>query len=50
MTPETKEVYYKLLEKKHAKTDWSSTKSIKEYNEYRRNLKNMMEDEEDKTS
>lgn len=46
MTKETKEIYYKLLEKKHAKTDWHSTESIKEYNEYRRNLRKLMEDEE----
>ena len=46
MTPETKEVYYKLLEKKHEKTDWSSAKSVKEFNEYRSLLKKLMEDEE----
>lgn len=33
-----KEDVYELLRKKHDQTDWSSQKSIREYNEYARKL------------
>lgn len=43
----TREEYYELLKKKHEKTDWNSLESVKEYNEYGRQLRKQMQTEED---
>ncbi len=40
----TREEMYKLLEKKHAETDWNNLASIKAYNEYARMLRHMLDD------
>lgn len=34
----TLEEYYKKLKEKYEKTNWDDLESIKEYNEFRRNL------------
>lgn len=44
MTSDVQETYYKLLAKKHAKTDWNSLESIKAYNKYRKELRKLMEE------
>lgn len=34
-----REQYYELLKEKHDQTDWNDIESIKEYNEYARQLR-----------
>lgn len=38
----TLEEYYKRLAEKHRETDWKSLESVKEYNRYARELRDMM--------
>ena len=38
----TREEYYELLKKKHQQTDWTNLDSIKEYNEYARELRKQL--------
>ena len=38
--------YYELLKEKHEQTNWDDLRSIKEYNEYARLLRSLMESEE----
>ena len=40
--------YYQLLKEKHSQTNWNDLTSIKEYNEYVRQLRKLLHDEEDK--
>lgn len=39
----TTEQYYSALKEKHEKTDWNNRESIREYNEFARCLRSMME-------
>ena len=41
-----RELYYKLLEKKKQETDWNNLKSVKAYNDYARELRHELLDEE----
>ena len=41
----TKDEYYKLLAKKHKMTDWNNLKSIKQYNEYAKQLRKLLRNE-----
>lgn len=42
----TRAEYYKLLEKKHKETDWNNLTSVKEYNEYARQLRHLIDEDE----
>lgn len=42
----TRAEYYKLLEKKHKETDWKNLNSIKAYNEYARQLRHLIDEDE----
>ena len=44
----TLEEYYKILEEKWKQVDKSSFESVREYNEYRRQLRKEVEDEDNK--
>ena len=39
----TRAEMYELLEKKHKQTNWNDLKSIREYNEYARELRSQYE-------
>jgi len=41
-----REEYYKALEEKYKKTDWSNRQSVKEYNEYARQLRKLLNEED----
>lgn len=41
----TREEYYELLKEKHQQTDWTNLDSIKEYNEYARELRKQLNEE-----
>lgn len=42
----TRAEYYKLLEKKHKETDWKNLNSIKAYNEYARQMRKLIDEDE----
>lgn len=42
----SRDEYYRLLKKKHKQTDWSNLASIKAYNEYARQLRKQIEEDE----
>ena len=42
----TRAEYYELLEKKHKETDWKNLNSIKAYNEYARQLRHLIDEDE----
>lgn len=42
----SRDEYYRLLKKKHEQTDWNSLKSIKVYNEYARQLRKQIDEED----
>ena len=44
----THDEYYALLKAAHERTDWTSRDSIHAYNEYARELRKPMTEEEDK--
>lgn len=39
----TQEEYYRALKEKHDRTDWSNLNEIKQYNEFARLLRSLME-------
>ena len=39
----TQEEYYKALKEKHDKTDWNNLEEVKQYNEFARLLRSLME-------
>lgn len=39
----TREEYYRALKEKHDRTDWSNLNEIKQYNEFARLLRGLME-------
>ena len=42
----TREEYYELLKVKHDQTDWNNLDSIKAYNEYARELRHLIQEDE----
>ena len=42
----TRDEYYALLREKHKQTDWNDLNSSKEYNEYARQLRKELEQED----
>lgn len=42
----SRDEYYQLLKEKHERTDWNDLESIKAYNEYARQLRKQIKEDE----